>query len=231
MKGRNLTKEELITYLITLDQKLLEAIPEEAEISLSKEFEQKMAKLIKDEKKIIPFKKYKKYLNLAAAILILTTTMVVEQSPTAQAFIERKITEFREVFSYGTVIKLSAIGEGEKFRLIDPSYLPEGYEQKQRDYSLEDIMYNEVYYKNANGDEIRYSQSYIQATGMILDTENLEEDEMIEYKGQEYRLMLKNENYRVHWYDKDSTYWIDGNISKEDVIKMVESIIDNVNDK
>ncbi len=103
---------------------------------------------------------------------------------------------------------------------IDPTYIPEGFELTSETV---DFMMNMKTYAHKNETIIHYSQSFKNGSQLYIDTEdatitriNINEREAI-FK-QEY-----NETY-LFFTDMHYIYEISGNLTKEELIKIAESI-------
>lgn len=116
-------------------------------------------------------------------------------------------------------------GTETEFELIEPTYLPEGYREYDRE-DMGDLIH--IYYQNEKGvnEEIIYEESTAEGLTVGLDTEGAdiktkeicgENVEYFENKGMGY----------VYWTDADTYYNIIGYVDVDELLKMADSVISN----
>lgn len=188
-------------------------------ITFTENFEKKMQKLIKSQKK--PYYNMtnsigKRVACVLVAVIVLFT-MVMSVSAIREPFIK---------FIVETFDKYSTINFAEKptqatqsFERIIPEYIPTGFEITTDNYY---DIYSFIEYKNETGNIFTLQQRYCDENHMLIDTENT----------QPQKILINNEE--AIYYEKSDTKYLVftrgeygfiliGNLEKEEIIKIAKS--------
>lgn len=213
----------LIEALNVYHKKALSDLPNNEElekITFTENFEKKMQKLIKAQKKPhynMTNSVGKRFACILVAIIALFT-MVMSVSAIREPFIK---------FIVETFDKYSAIYFAEKptqathsFERIIPEYIPAGFEITiDNNYDI----YSFIEYKNETGNIFTLQQRYCDENHMLIDTENT----------QLQKILINNEE--AIYYEKSDTKYLVftrgeygfiliGNLEKEEIIKIAKSV-------
>lgn len=231
----NITDDELKLLENMMDLKVKIFTPEDEDKHIfSNQFENEMQSLIQTEKvkskqqeNILYFKKIIKVASISIATLtgvLFATTISVE------AYREKMMEIIKEVFTTYTSLDTDLENENilDNYIFIDeqPTYLPYGYRINQ-DVSMESIETYTVYtiYENLDGSAITYSQQVLLGEYFI-DSEDVELDKF-ELYGRKINYSYKKGEHHLYWLEDVKLYHIISEIDKEELIKIVESIIKN----
>lgn len=215
----------LIEALNVYHEKALSDLPNNEElekITFTENFEKKMQKLIKSQKKLyynMTNSVGKRVACVLVAIIILFTMM--SMTAIGKSFIRFIVDTFDDhskvTFEEGSDFT------SESFVPYAPEYVPDGYEITYRDSALN--MYNDIEYTNENGAVLQYSQT--PAIGhTLVNTENavIEKTYVNDYEAMYWE---STERRYVLFVDETYSYMIIGvynEISREEIIKVAESI-------
>lgn len=197
-----------------------------SEHNFSNDFNQSMEKIISssgsnDEKlkKRKSLRISKKAACFISVILVLSfVSFSVEAS---RNFIISMTVKVREEFTQVFIDKESDIINTE-LSFKKPKYIPEDFilvdeERNKNSYFL--------VYENKNKERIFYTQSKLSdKKSMIIDTENVKL-EFMEVAGAKITYFYNKDEYNFTWYRGDEKYTIISTIEKEEIIKMIESIL------
>lgn len=221
------TDEMLYRYMPGLEEKLLNALPEEEEIRVkfTEEFNQRMEVLMRRAKQKerygIPVTTWRRM--AAALAVIIAGSMAATMSVEAN---REKLYEFiRKV--YETYAETHYSSEGDKvgkFVPLYPKYIPEGYELVIKE-EYDDILF--LSYENKDGvHSITIRQDQV-INGMVVadDNEYIKEEPCI-VRDQKGRICYKeNGIIRVLWETSNTLHVVSGkDISKEELLKVCESL-------
>lgn len=226
MQRINITDEMLCKAMKSLDEKLLNAMPEVEEIDykFSETFEQKMKKIFKREEQHrrygLPIESWKRMVAVLAVVIsgIFAVSMSVEA-------VREKLFDFIETMYETYVERQYFLREDmtEEFVPTYPNYIPEGYE-----IDGEELYDNYLFiaYKKQDDGSITICQEKIEDGMMISeDIEYMKEREIniqdasgnIKYK--------KNGVIRIVWEKQGCIYMVTGKgISEEELIHICESM-------
>jgi len=203
----------------------------EAELALhpvhvSPEFEQKMERLIRAQRK--PFYRYtntrgkKAVLALAAAFILMATLMFsvsAIREPVMRFFVQAYET-FSRVFFHQqeTEDQFPATLE----TLYMPTWLPEGYQLDESMTVAIDSFYSWTF-SNADGREIKFEQFIIANTALGIDTEGVPTEEV--FVNGHPGLFYSNKGIsNLTWNDGRFGFYLTGPIPREDLQRIAQSL-------
>ena len=191
------------------------------EIVFSEEHERKMEKLFRLERRKRINKKLIKYTKRCACILLVcciavTAVGVVKVDALRMRFL-RLLYDPEAPNS-----DIDFIGDKTNYYAddyIQISYIPDGF--KMTESSIEKTY---VVYTFENGDKyFHLDANDIETAGSNVDTENME-IEYLKIQNNDAIYLTKPRVNILIWSDDDTAYVIDGNIPKEDMLKIAESV-------
>lgn len=139
------------------------------------------------------------------------------------------IKSWKEVLGGDTYVTTQSESDNNvAYKMLEPSYIPEGYKETERTEKQKSIRIN---YEDNNGNSIYYNYSVPTNSQMMINTENAEienikiknDDIMLVYKGNNIKALLENKKYICYIsmnYDKNK----DENCMKHEMIKIINSI-------
>lgn len=216
--------KKLILAFERYNKELCESLPTDEElkdITFSENFENKMQKLIRAQKKsyfylINTVGKRVAVIILAIMISLTATTFGVKA---IRESVIKFITETFEKFTAVSVENEEADAQDDIVKNL-PLYIPEGYMlSNEMDIG---VLY-QVTYTNQDGDSIDYIQKINFGTIYNVDTEDIEY-ERINIKSFEGIKYNKNRINKVVFADATYMYDISGQVSFDELIKIAESI-------
>ena len=225
MERVDVTDEMLCQVMMSLDEKILKALPDEENLNhqFSIRFEQKMSKLMKREKQRrrygLPIETWKRMVAMLAVMFIgiFSVTMGVD------AIREKVFSYIETVYDSYTSKRffVEEAGMG-KFVPMYPTYIPEGYEM-----SIEDVEEDGLFlsYETKDGKNcILISQDLIyDQMHYTYDNEYVQE---YTYQIQEVEAKIGRKSdgtIRVRWEKNGIIYLVSAtNLPEDDVIKVCE---------
>ena len=205
-----------------LEQKELErnkAIPNHV---FSKKYERNIAKMIKKKSKTTKQIKIVTKLRYVTVALFITLSVNGILFVTVEAYREKVIEIVTSVYETFTSVKVSTDGviSGELI-VVEPAYIVDGF-------SILDkyVDKNENSITHINEDGVRmyiYRQMVISNSETKYDTEGAKISE-IEINGNTINLIENKDFVIAYWYDDTYSYVIHGEISLNEMMKIVESI-------
>ncbi len=188
----------------------------------SDEFELKMEQLTKRKPKRHYFKLFNSIGRRIAvitivAVIILTTTVFSVKAlrvPVIDFFV-KVYEDFFAIFADDADKEYS---EDFEFTPKSPTYIPEGF--SRGNIYLDFASYREDYLSGA--EVIYYIKQDRLYQNQKVDTEQY--DEMIERNGIKYYYYITDNKNRIVWFDAEYSYMIFGNITKEEMIKIAQSM-------
>lgn len=205
------------------NKRLCDSLPSSEElehITFTENFEKKMQKLIKAQKKSY----YYMINTVGKRVAIILLTLLISLTATTfgvkairESVIEF-ITETFEKFTRVTVENEDPSATHDVFIKAAPQYIPEDYivESEVDVFGLYKITYN-----NQNN-HITYSQEFGKLNTIQINTENVEYDNITinSYEG----VFYNNGENTIVFADENYMYTVCGHISKDELIKIAESI-------
>ena len=216
--------EKLVMAFELYNKNLCESLPTDEElkdITFSENFENKMQKLIRAQKKsyfylINTVGKRAAVIILAIMISLTATTFGVKA---IRESVIKFITETFEKFTAVSVENEEADAQVEIIKTA-PQYIPEGYTLESE---MESGGIYRVIYSSLGNSTIDYIQQINIGTIYNVDTENNGFDK-IYINSLESIKYVKNKSNIVVFADKNYLYTIQGQVSFDELIKMAESI-------
>lgn len=213
----------LIRCMPQAEQRLLAQIPQERELhhSFSARFRRQMRALCRDERRSPRMRMMVRQLQTAAAVFALALLLAFGTLMSVEAARVQVVNAVVRVLKEYTEICVSGERNTDDFHAIEPTYIPAGYTKQMQDTGK---ISNTITYINSDGNCLTFTQLLIHGVGYIFDTEQAyTEDLMI--ASQEVHLIFKRNLYQIYWYDEQYFYSLSGEISKDDIIGMAESVI------
>lgn len=232
MDKLDITDEILYKSCKKLEYNLLDQLPneEELEYEFSEEFNRKMNKLIKYEKRHPMINSIYRYSKKIAIVFLIITMGLFTLTMSVEAVRLKVINVITEIYEEFTSIMFSKenVGIDEDYRPILPSYIPKGFKEVDK---LETSIGAFVVYENDEYLQIRYSCDEISNNSIILDTEDAVVEDL-KINGYNVKYIVKNNMQQLVWNDNTSSYLIDMESGgskiverdKEELIKIAESI-------
>lgn len=234
--------EELFAeYVREADRLIMASIPPEKELKhkFSRRFERKMRALLKYERRSVPMRRFVSGMKRAAAAIIIVMGLGLALTMGVNAYRIDLIQMVTEVFDnirtmmleYEdiTFIKSTKVepDEQEELGLIEPEYVPDGYEVEERISGPSAFV---ITYVNDTGKILLYKQTLLGYGETMLDTEDaIVDSEMI--NRQEVSTIFKQDSYTFYWSDNQFKFYLNGSVSKEEMIHIAESIIQKSEDQ
>lgn len=217
--------EFLYKHVKSAENIMLRNLPgeEELDYTFSRIFQNKMNKVIKQERRSLFMKTF---LNngkrVAVAFLIIisiafATTMSVEAYRVK--FFEI-VTEVWEEFTSIIFESKDSINDDKLVPTIS-EYIPRGFYIAEEDTN--DYMYSAIYI-GPNNEEIFYEQRIISDGEILLDTENIDFETM-KIGSQEIVLFTNKGVNQIYWSDNSHIYTIISSINMEEIVEMTKSIL------
>jgi len=225
MERLDITDEMLCQVMKSLDEKILNALPDEEEVKLyfSNEFEQKMSKVLKREKQRhkygFPIESWKRIVAMFAVMIIglLTVTLSVD------AIREKVFSCIETIYDTYTskhfYIEEASVGG---FVPMYPSYIPEGYT-----LAIEDVEEDGLFlsYETKDGKNcILISQDLIYDHMYYTYDNEYTEEYTNQIQEVEAKIGRKSDGtIRVRWEKNGIIYLVSAtNLPEDDVIKVCE---------
>lgn len=192
----------------------------------------KIRKLIKknerrEQRKILA--KYLKKAFLLVASFCLVAIISLSSVVVAFADVREAVTDiiYHLVFEENERYTVVSVGETTGFvnpEIYDwegayaPTYIPEGFEYSGRDDSKD---YHSVHY--IKGEKYVYIMQF-NKSAFTIDTENANQIKYFSINESDAILAIKDEVVTLSWTSGKTMFWIYGNVSSEDIIKIAENI-------
>lgn len=216
--------KKLVMAFELYNKKLSDSLPTDEElkdITFSENFENKMQKLIRAQKK-----SYFYLINTVgkrAAIIILAIMISLTATTFGVKAIRESVIKFiTETFEKFTAVSVedNEIDTQVEFVKTAPQYIPEGYVVESE---IEADGFYRVIYSGSENTSIDYAQKINYGTIYNVDTEDVEYEKINinSFDGIKY---VKNGINTVVFVDKTYMYTIYGQVSFDELIKMAESI-------
>lgn len=216
----------LYKYVPMAEVCLMNRIPAEEELNhqFSRWFCRKMKAMIKYERRTPRERAVYRGLKVAFATLAVILLVAFGSVMSVKAYRYRIIEFFVEVLEELTTYSVQEEKPtGDTADLVEPSYVPAGYEVIER---VKDNRGCSVKYRNENGDTILYRQESLSLLVDFWDTETGAVSE--EYIGQQkVDIIEESDMWVVYWTDEVYTYVVTGvkHMELEKLLKMVRSMI------
>lgn len=217
----------LYKHMRKTEIKMLDSLPKEEDLyhKFSKDFEKKMNKLIKEEKRT-PFKRsFVVYGKRAAVIFLIIASVSFATTMSVEAYRVRFFEVITKVWQEFTSITFKSENDISDSKLVplNSKYIPNDFSILEED--LNDYV-NMIIYTNSDNIEIIYEQSFISNGEIILDTEGVEV-KTISIGNQEINYFSNKGVNQVYWNDDNYTYTFISSIDMQELFKMTKSILKN----
>lgn len=230
MQYKYLTDEELDLLLIEhmpQANMLLDRLEEERDKDVtlhvfSNEYKKKMKRIIKEYSSTptqIKFATFRKYAAAVLIIFILTSSFLIVTVEAYRTRVFKIITTIYDTFT-SIITETDNVPFNEAPEFIIPSYIPEGFEiinERQSDISIK------IDYANDNKILV-YKQGIIANSELRIDTEGTKIENII-IKGYSVNYVFNKGMYNAYWFDNEYSYLIAGEISFEELLKVIEGVI------
>lgn len=204
----------------------LEGIPSEDELNhrFSRKFQNKMKKLIKEQRRTSSRKKAYSKISKAAAIVLIIAGVGLGMTLGVDAYRERLVNFIVEIYHDLTLLRRDGdtdLGmDGTAF--VEPDGIPERFTLYERDSS--DLSLD-IFYITEKNEALSYHQTSNQVTSTtMLDTEDAD-IYYIEMAGEDIMVVEKGNHMMYFWENESFSYLISGYVTREEIDKMAESII------
>lgn len=198
----------LYEHMPQAEQNKINQLPEDASIEhdFSPAFLQNMERLICEEKTVTRPKTYRFLWKTAIAILLVAVGIKA-----------------------GSVLKdyfLSPPGKGSQlstsFITKEPMYVPEGFSIQE---CLGDGSRYTIHYINGQQESIHYQQCSLENEANSFDIDGIK-TETVMVRSQEVYLFYSADQPHLYWEDDTCFYLLMGNVDKDELLKMCESVLE-----
>ncbi len=227
---KNITDEELdilLTEHMPKANMLLNRLEEERYKDMtphifSEEYKKRMKKVIKEYSRTpaqIKFAAFRKYAAAVLIIFILTNSFLVVTVEAYRTRVFKIITTIYNTFT-SIITETDDVPFNESPEFTEPSYVPDGFEVIN---IINTGITRKIDYKNRERILI-YKQSALTSSELRIDTEGTE---IKEIKVGKYNInyVFNKGMYNAYWFDHEYSYLISGEISFEELIKIIESVV------
>lgn len=217
----------LYKYVKSAENIMIDSLPKEEALShnFSKRFQKKMNKLIREERRSPFIKTFVNYSRKVAIIFLIFISIAFATTMSVEAYRVRFFEVVIEVWEEFTSIIFKDkqnIDDG-KLIPVNPTYIPDNFKIIEHEINSYEQF---IYWQNDNGIEIMFEQAKITANSIITDTEGIDIEELL--IGEQKIIYFTNKNVnQIYWNDSNYIYTIISEYDKNELLKMVESIINN----
>jgi len=217
----------LYKYIKSAENIMIDSLPKEEALShnFSKRFQKKMNKLIREERRSPFIKTFVNYSRKVAIIFLIFISIAFATTMSVEAYRVRFFEVVIEVWEEFTSIifkEKQNIDDG-KLIPVNPTYIPDNFKIIEHEINSYEQF---IYWQNDNGIEIMFEQAKITANSIITDTEGIDIEELL--IGEQKIIYFTNKNVnQIYWNDSNYIYAIISEYDKNELLKMVESIINN----
>lgn len=216
--------KKLLMAFDLYNKELYESLPSDEElggITFSDAFENKMQKLINAQKK-----SYYYMINTVGkrvAIILLTLFISLTVTTFGVKAIRESVIEFItetfDKFTKVTVKNEDTSATHDVFIKASPQYIPQGYTVESE---IDVFGVYQIYYTDKNNNTIDYHQEFGNLNTLQINTENVEYENITinSYDG----VFYNNGSNTIVFADETYLYKVYGQISKDELIKIAESI-------
>ena len=217
----------LYKYVKSAENIMIDSLPKEEALfhNFSKGFQKKMNKLIRQERRSPFIKTFVNYSRKVAIIFLIFISIAFATTMSVEAYRVRFFEVVIEVWEEFTSIIFNDkqnIDDG-KLIPVNPTYIPDNFKIIEHEINSYEQF---IYWQNDNGIEIMFEQAKITANSIITDTEGIDIEELL--IGEQKIIYFTNKNInQIYWNDSNYIYTIISEYDKNELLKMVESIINN----
>ena len=217
----------LYKYVKSAENIMIDSLPKEEALfhNFSKGFQKKMNKLIRQERRSPFIKTFVNYSRKVAIIFLIFISIAFATTMSVEAYRVRFFEVVIEVWEEFTSIIFNDkqnIDDG-KLIPVNPTYIPDNFKIIEHEINSYEQF---IYWQNDEGIEIMFEQAKITANSIITDTEGIDIEELL--IGEQKIIYFTNKNInQIYWNDSNYIYTIISEYDKNELLKMVESIINN----
>ncbi|MCC0705241.1 DUF4367 domain-containing protein [Clostridioides sp. ES-S-0049-02] len=221
----------LYEQLPEIEEKMLYELPCDEDINhdFSIEFERKMNKLIKENKKIVKKNSYKIFRRIAIVFIIILSSIFTVTTIKTEAFPESLMRIMKKVYKEFTDYNfINPHKSNVSFKYIEPKYISPGYNEIER---IEEENYLSISYKDKSDNYIIYQMMPDSRDVVVLDTEDAFV-ENIKFNNHYAQYVEKENTQQLLWNDKNNIYMLSKELptkkitrkDKKEFIKIAENI-------
>ncbi len=208
---------------------------EYSDVSVPKDVESEILKMadhfsklrMREEKR----KLFKKYIKVAAVVILAVTTTLATLTVSVEA-VRNRVFEFlfQENDVYMNVIPVETSGDGKEIKSLlpgdwenfyYPNFLPEGYYFEEAE---KDGIFSMMAFVNEDGDVLLFSQQPAEEGGLIVDNEDTEKGELT-INGNNAFWMSKNNETTLVWNQNSTRLMVSGQAELDELILIAENLI------
>lgn len=218
MNKNELDIEKLLySKLPELEEKALNKLPNDEDINyiFSPEFERKMEKLIKKEKKRSVNTYYKYFKKIVIIFLIALTSIITITTINTEAFPENLMRIMKKMYKEFTDYNFINPNTQKTHSQKEPRYVPSGYEEIER---TKEEDYLSISYKNNLDNYITYQTMTMDKDIVSLNTEGAEIDNL-RFNNHYAQYVEKGNTQQLLWDDKNNIYILSKEVSTKKITK------------
>ncbi|EQF22302.1 hypothetical protein QEW_4471 [Clostridioides difficile CD160] len=218
MNKNKLDIEELLySKLPEIEEKVLNELPGDEDINhiFSPEFETKMNKLIKKNKKRNENTYYKHFKKIVIILLIVLTGIITITTVNTEAFPENLMRIIKKIYKEFTDYNFINPNMEKTYSYKEPKYIPFGYKEVER---VKEEDYLVITYKDNLDDYIIYQTMPMDRDIVSLNTEGatIENIEINNYYAQ---YVEKGNTQQLLWDDKNNIYILSKELQTKKITK------------
>lgn len=201
---------------------ILDDLPSDDELNhvFSKDFERKMKRLVRQQKRSSFTNKVIFYSKRTAIVFLIILAGLFTVTMSSEAlrlrFFELVIRVYEDLTSF--VFSTNDGEESLNLKIIEPKYIPNDFKEVDR---VDNFI---ITYKNKNNIEINYTFCEIGSNSIILDTENAKV-ENISINGNRAKYIEKGTSIQLFWNDKNCIYLLSTDCYKENLLEKYKNEI------
>lgn len=215
----------LYKHMRTLENKMLDALPEENELchDFSKSYKRKLRVLLKIQTRSSFTNQLIKFSKNVAVIFIVVISIAFTSVMSVEAYRVRFFEKVTEIWNeFTSIIFQSEENNSESLVPVELGYIPIGFKiTEEKIYPYEYYLYLE----NEAGIEIMFEQAPINANAFIVDTENIVTESIV-VANQEVTYFVNKEVHQFYWNDDKYVYTLLSEYDKSELIKIIENILE-----
>jgi hypothetical protein len=221
--------ELLYKYMPIVDEKLISELQEQAgeEYKFSIDFENKMERLVCENKYRNKGQWLWKYFGYIAAIIVVALGLCIPFNRTVCAYSTTIIEKIKTVLEDSFIYTYFVEGNKEEVVLRKPAYIPEGY--NCIDASQSDTRCYAVYI-NGQGNQIIYQQMVIQDEMQIALDSEYDLEKVVNLRGNDLELYYYDGGFINAYYSTSSyifTVTAD-NLDEEEILKILDTTLEEI---
>ncbi|HFL2415140.1 TPA: DUF4367 domain-containing protein [Clostridioides difficile] len=218
MNKNELDIEKLLYYkLPEIEEKALNKLPNDEDINyiFSPEFERKMEKLIKKEKKRSVNTYYKHFKKIVIIFLIALISIITITTINTEAFPENLMRIMKKIYKEFTDYNFINPDVKKKYSYKEPSYISFGYKEVER---VKEEEYLSISYKDNLDNYIIYQTMPMDRDIVSLNTEGAT-IENIKFNNHYAQYVEKGNTQQLLWNDKNNIYILSKELATKKITK------------